>query len=73
MGRFVLSKEKPNFMRQEGFVIMPNGIIRIYRLSYEGEERRFVDGVLCEDLETVFEVIDELQAAAMKVRKNEKI
>lgn len=73
MWDYVLSEEKQKYIPKIGAVILPNGIVRIYRVKDDKEEAKFKDGIVCADLEEVFEVIGEMQAKAKKVRKDEKI
>lgn len=72
MWNYILSREHHEEIPQVGAVIMPNGIVRIFRMRDASDRSKFTDGVICKDFESLFEIIIALQKVAMKVRKNEK-
>lgn len=69
MNTFILTLENPDFLDQEGEIITPKGIVRIFRIENYWQERLFKNGIICFDLNEVLKVAQELQERAINLKK----
>lgn len=69
MSSFILTLENPYFLCQEGGIITPKGIIKIFRIENHEQERLFQNGIICPDINDVFEIAEEIQQKALKQKK----
>lgn len=72
MSSFILTTENPYFLYQEGGIITPKGIIRIFRIENYEQERLFQNGIICPDINEVLEIAEEIQQKALKLKKLKK-
>lgn len=64
---YLITKEAKDGL-VEGVIFAGQNVIRIYKLLGEADRKRFCNGVICDDIGTVFEVVDRILKKEKKKR-----